>query len=91
MTCAAICSRIVPSGRDPATDPGAIEAQAVVFIDRFLAAFELPPTLANNPAIYIRGRYSGRNAYPDEHTGRPSAAFRMRKSAAVKSRPPAVA
>ena len=71
-TCAAICARIVPSGADPSTDPGATEAHAVVFIDRFLAAFELPPTVADNPAIYIHGRFSGRNAYPNYRTGTPA-------------------
>jgi len=71
-TCAAICARIVPAGADPSVDPGATEAGAVVFIDRFLAAFELPPAVADNPAIYIRGRYSGRNAYPNYRTGTPA-------------------
>ena len=41
-TCSAIAARIVPAGTDPRTDPGATEAHAVVFIDRFLSAFELP-------------------------------------------------
>lgn len=63
-TCAALCSRIVPTGTDPAIDPGATEAQAVVFVDRFLAAFELPSDVADNPAIYLRGRFSGRNPFP---------------------------
>jgi hypothetical protein len=71
-TCAAACARLVPTGTDPATDPGANEAQAVVFIDRFLAAFELPSSVADNPAIWLHGRYSGRNRYPDFQTGTPS-------------------
>lgn len=71
-TCAALCARIVPSGADPKRDPGAAEARALTFIDRFLAAFELPATLAENPGIYIHGRYSGRNPYPDPATGNPS-------------------
>ena len=62
-TCRALCARIVPTGSDPAADPGATEAHAVVFIDRFLAAFELPSTLADNPAIYVTGRWSGRNPF----------------------------
>src|SRR5438105_2705882 len=57
-TCAAICARIVPSD----STPGATEAHAVNFIDRFLAAFELPSVVASGPAIYIPGRYSDRNA-----------------------------
>src|SRR5205814_7986139 len=60
-TCAAICARIVPSAA--AGDPGATEAHAVAFIDRFLAAFELPAAVADGPAIYIRGRFSDRNAH----------------------------
>jgi hypothetical protein len=70
-TCAAICARIVPTD----ADPGATEARAVDFIDLFLAAFELPPDVADNPPIYMHGRYSGRNAYPDFKTGKPSASF----------------
>jgi len=59
-TCAAICARIVPS--DPGS-PGATEAHAITFIDRFLAAFELPSVVADGPAIYIRGRFSDRNGH----------------------------
>ena len=62
-TCQAICARIVPTGSDPKTDPGATEAHAINFIDRFLAAFELPSVVADGPAIYIRGRYSDRNGH----------------------------
>lgn len=72
-TCAAACARLVPTGTDAASDPGAAEAHAAVFIDRFLAAFELPSTVADNPAIWGQGPYSGRNAYPDPTTGEPSA------------------
>lgn len=74
-TCAAICARIVPTGTDASTDPGATEAHAVVFIDRFLAAFSLPTAVADGPAIYLRGRYSGRNPYPNNATGKPSPSF----------------
>lgn len=76
-TCEALCSRIVPSA-DPVTGqpaPGALEARAAVFIDRFLAAFLLPGTVADNPAIYLHGRYSGRNPYPDNQAGTPSGAY----------------
>jgi hypothetical protein len=76
-TCRALCARIVPSA-DPVTGaaaPGATEAQAVVFIDRFLAAFELPAQVADNPAIYLHGRFSGRNPYPDDKSGSPSGTF----------------
>lgn len=71
-TCQALCSRVVPTGSDPAADPGATEADAVLFIDRYLSAFELPRSLADNPAIWISGPYSGRNPEPDLKTGRPS-------------------
>jgi hypothetical protein len=74
-TCAALCARIVPTGANPATDPGATEAHAVLFIDRFLAAFELPAAVADHPAIYLHGRYSGRDPYPDDSTGAPSTSF----------------
>jgi hypothetical protein len=65
-TCRALCARIVPTGSDPATDPGATEAAAVVFIDRFLSAFELPATVADGPAIWVKGRWSGRNPFAGE-------------------------
>jgi hypothetical protein len=74
VACEALCSRIVPS-TDPMTGepaPGALEAGAVVFIDRFLAAFMLPATVADNPAIYLHGRFSGRNPYPNSQNGTPS-------------------
>lgn len=70
-TCQALCARIVPTGTDPATDPGATEADAVVFVDRFLSAFELPSSVADNPAIWVRGPNSGRNPYLGEG-GEPS-------------------
>lgn len=73
-TCAALCARIVPTGTDPATDPGATEAKAVLFIDRFLSAFELPATVADNPAIWLTGNFSGRNPYPGSD-GQPSTTF----------------
>lgn len=74
-TAAAICARIVPAGTDPTPSPGAAEAHAAVFIDRFLAAFELPASVADGPAIYVHGRYSGRNPLPDNTTGTPSSTF----------------
>jgi len=76
-TCAAICARIVPSA-DPVTGasvPGATEAGAVVFVDRLLAAFQLPTSVADHPGVYLRGPYSNRNAYPDYATGEPSSHF----------------
>jgi gluconate 2-dehydrogenase subunit 3-like protein len=72
-TCVALCSRIVPTGAAPTTDPGATEMHAALFIDRFLSAFELPAAVAENPALYLHGRFTGRNALPDPTTGRPSA------------------
>lgn len=73
-TCASLCARIVPTGSDPAADPGATEAGAVVFIDRFLSAFELPSAIADNPAIWLQGQYSGRDPYPGPG-GRPSSDY----------------
>ena len=73
-TCAALCSRIVPTGTDSASDPGATEADAVVFIDRFLAAFELPSAVARNPAVWVKGRWSGRDPFPGPG-GQPSADY----------------
>jgi hypothetical protein len=78
-TAAALAARIVPTDRDPLTDkvvsPGAAEAFAVRFIDMFLAAFELPTGVADNPAIYLSGPYSGRWPYGDPATGTPSATY----------------
>ena len=74
-TCAAACARIVPTGSNPATDPGATEAAAVVFIDRFLSAFELPSSVADGPPVWLSGPFSGRNAEPDGATGEPSSSF----------------
>ncbi|MHB8671289.1 MAG: gluconate 2-dehydrogenase subunit 3 family protein [Acidimicrobiales bacterium] len=74
-TATAICARIVPTGANPADSPGATEAHAAAFIDRFLAAFELPAAVADGPAIYVHGRYSGRNPLPDNATGKPSSTF----------------
>ena len=79
-TCAALCSRIVPTGTDPSTDPGATEAKAVVFIDRFMSAFDVKlASVADGPAIWFRGNYSGRNPFPADDgtasTTYPSDAF----------------
>lgn len=73
-TCAAACARIVPTGPIPTTDPGANEADAVVFIDRFLAAFdELPGSPASDgPPVWLSGPFSNRNPFPDHTTGTPS-------------------
>lgn len=73
-TCAAACARIVPTGTDPTTDPGATEAAAVVFIDRFLSAFDpaLPSTVADGPPIWLSGPFSNRNPFPDNVNGQPT-------------------
>ncbi|MHB1446644.1 MAG: gluconate 2-dehydrogenase subunit 3 family protein [Acidimicrobiales bacterium] len=76
-TCQALSARIVPS-TDPVTgafSPGATEAAAVVYIDRFLGAFDLPKAVADEPAIYLTGRWSGRNPFPDAADGEPSSTF----------------
>jgi hypothetical protein len=70
-TCDALCSRIMPTD----SAPGAAEARAVDFIDLFLAAFEVPASVADNPAVYLHGRFSGRNPYPNSQTGTPSTTF----------------
>jgi gluconate 2-dehydrogenase subunit 3-like protein len=69
--CTALCARIVPTD----ADPGATEARAVDVIDRFLSAFELPRSEADNPGIWLRGPFSGRNPYPDPSTGQPSGRY----------------
>ena len=75
-TAAAIAGRIIPTDRNLLTgavvSPGAADAGAVAFIDMFLAAFELPSTVVDNPAIYLSGPYSGRWPFGDETTGEPS-------------------
>ena len=78
--CDAICARVMPSSPDPVTNapqPGGKEARAVDFIDLFLAAFQsnVLGVVADNPAIWLHGRYSNRNAYPDPMTGMPSSQF----------------
>ena len=75
-TCVAACARLVPTGTDSSTNPGANEAHAAIFIDRFLASFqELPSSVANNPDIWIQGRFSGRNPIPDNTDGEPSSNY----------------
>ncbi|MGH9919200.1 MAG: gluconate 2-dehydrogenase subunit 3 family protein [Nitrososphaerales archaeon] len=74
-TCEAMCARIVPTGGDPGSSPGAVEAGAIQFIDIFLSAFDLPGRLADHPAIYLEGRFSGRYPYPDNQRGTPSRNF----------------
>lgn len=74
-TCAAACARLVPSS-DPLKDPGANEAHAVVFIDRFLAAFDLAAAgVSDGPPIWLTGPSSTRNPYPDNTTGLPSSEY----------------
>lgn len=69
-TCAAACARIVPTGSDAVADPGATQAEAVVFIDRFLAAFdELKAAASDGPPIWLSGPFSNRNPFPDNRTG----------------------
>jgi hypothetical protein len=75
-TCEAACARLVPTGADPTTDPGAAEAHAAIFIDRFLASFQPElSTVADNPDIWLHGRFSGRNQYPNNDTGQPSGTY----------------
>jgi hypothetical protein len=74
-TCRSLCARIVPTGSDPTTDPGATEAWATVFIDRFLGAFELPASVADGPPIWFKGRWSGRNPFADTGDGEPTDDF----------------
>lgn len=74
-TLRALCARIVPTDTDSSgrvTSPGAADARAYIYVDRLLAAFSLPAAVADNPAVYLRGPYSGRNPFPDNATGEPS-------------------
>ena len=78
--CDAIAARLMPSSPDPITSapqPGGKEARAVDFIDLFLAAFQpdVVGVVADNPPIWLHGRFSNRNALPDPATGLPSAQF----------------
>jgi hypothetical protein len=70
-TCEALCARVVPTD----SAPGAREAHAVDFIDLFLAAFELPASAADHPAIWLQGPFSGRNPFGDPRTGEPSTRY----------------
>jgi hypothetical protein len=75
-TCASACERIVPTGPDPTTDPGATEAAAVVFIDRFLAAFQADLAAGGaGPPIWLAGPFSNRNPWPDDRTGEPTSEY----------------
>ena len=71
QSCDALCSAILPD----VPSPGAGEARAVDYIDLFLAAFELPTEVADGPAIFLHGRFSGRNPYENPAVGGPSSHY----------------
>jgi hypothetical protein len=66
-TLAALVDRVLP----PDDEPGARALGAADYVDRLLAAFDVP----GKPAIYAGGPFSGRNPYPDEAHGTPSSDF----------------
>jgi hypothetical protein len=75
-TCVAACARIVPTGSNPVADPGATEADAVVFIDRFLAAFQPElSAVADGAPVWLSGPFSNRNPEPDNTTGTATSTF----------------
>jgi hypothetical protein len=61
-TLEALASALIPEDETV----GALEAGAVEYVDRFLAAFDAPV-----PDLYRGGPFSDRNPYPDPRTGRP--------------------
>jgi hypothetical protein len=65
-TLEALCDRILPPDRDP----GARELGAADFIERLLTAFDFA-----QPRVFARGPFSGREPFPDDATGAPSASF----------------
>jgi hypothetical protein len=65
-TAEALAEAVLPEGETV----GALGANAVEYVDRFLAAFENPV-----PAIYRGGPFSGRTPHPDPETGAPSLRF----------------
>ena len=63
-TIQALCRRLIPGPQDDPTepDPGALEANAIAYIDLFLGAFNIPaPT---GPRIWGEGPFSGRAGPP---------------------------
>ncbi len=65
-TLEALCDRIIP----PDADPGARQLGAARYVERLLTVFD-----GDAPFLYAGGPSSGRNPYPDESTGMPSALF----------------
>jgi hypothetical protein len=65
-TAEALAGAILPEGETV----GALGANAVEYMDRFLAAFENPV-----PALFRGGPFSGRTPHPDPETGAPSRRF----------------
>ena len=65
-TLEALCDRILP----PDADPGAKQLGAARYVERLLTAFD-----GDVPFLYAGGPSSGRNPYPNESAGTPSAVF----------------
>jgi Gluconate 2-dehydrogenase subunit 3 len=63
----ALCDRILPADHDP----GAKQLGAARYIERLLTVFDGDDV----PFLFAGGPASGRNPYPDEQTGLPSASF----------------
>jgi len=65
-TLEALCDRILP----PDHEPGARALGAPDYIERLLTAFDFA-----QPRVFARGPYSGREPFPDNQRGAPSASF----------------
>lgn len=63
-TVQALCRRLIPGPKDDPTetDPGALEANVIAYIDLFLGAFNIPAPLG--PRIWGEGPFSGRAGPP---------------------------
>ena len=63
-TVQALCRRFIPGPKDDPTetDPGALEANVIAYIDLFLGAFNIPAPLG--PRIWGEGPFSGRAGPP---------------------------
>lgn len=61
-TLEAAARRLMPAGADPATEPGAVEAGALDYIELTLSAFDVDP-----PRIWARGPWRGTGGDPTNH------------------------
>ncbi len=61
-TVEAAARRVMPGGADPVTEPGAVEAGAVDYVELTLSAFDVDP-----PRIWARGPWRGTGGDPTNH------------------------